>query len=140
MRRVVKPGGRIALSLWCQIEDNPYFNTLVEAVARHIGPETAAGLKSAFALSHAEEIYSLLDEAGFGQIDMHVAQLDLSLPKLAEFVPRHISATPMAAGFSRASAAVQQAIIREVAEPLSRYQVNGHMQIPFHSHMVMIRQ
>ena len=59
MRRVVKPGGRIALSLWCEIEESPYFYTLIQAIARHIGPEAAAGLKSAFALCDADDIYRL---------------------------------------------------------------------------------
>ena len=139
MRRIVKPDGRVAVSLWCNIEDNPYFYTLVEAVAKHVGPETSAGLKSAFALSDANEIYSLLEEAGFGQIDMSVTQLDLSLPKLTEFVPRHISATPMSAGFNRASEEVQQIVVKNVTEKLSRYETDGHVQIPFKSHMIICK-
>jgi ubiquinone/menaquinone biosynthesis C-methylase UbiE len=137
MRRVVKPGGRVALSVWCEIEESPYFYTLVEAVARHIGSETAAGLKSAFALSDADEIRRLLKAAGFGQIEMTVAQLNLLLPKLAEFVPHHISATPMAAGYERADEPAQQSIIRDITETLSQYETNGHVQIPFKSHLIM---
>ncbi len=136
MRRVVKPGGRVAVSLWCDIAESPYFYRLVEAVARHIGPATAAGLKSAFALSAAADIYNLLEEAGFEQIEIMVKQLDLSLPTLTEFVPRHISATPMNVGFSQAAETVQQTIIREVAEPLSRYGTNGQVHIPFKSHLI----
>jgi len=98
MRRVVKPGGRVAVTLWCPIEDNPYFDVLVSTVARHIGAKTAAGLGAAFALSAAAAIRRLCAAAGFGSIAMTVTQLDLPLPPLAEFVPRHISATPMAAG------------------------------------------
>lgn len=137
IRRVVKPGGRVALSLWCEIEECPYFYTLVEAIARHIGPDTAAGLKSAFALCNADEIYRLLKTAGFEQIEMTVQQLDLPLPKLAEFVPRHISATPMDAGFNRASEADREAVIREVVEGLGHYQTNGRVNIPFRSHLII---
>lgn len=140
MRRVVKSGGRVALSLWCELEESPYFHTLVEAIARHIGPDTAAGLRSAFALSDGDELHRLLKTAGFSQIDVRVMQLDLSLPPLAEFVPRHISATPMAVGFNRATEPVQQALIREVNEQLHRYQTNGRAQIPFKSHLVMGRK
>ena len=140
MRRIVKSSGRVAISLWCNIEDNPYFYTLVEAITKHIGSETSAGLKSAFALSDADEIYSQLKKAGFGQIDMSVTQLDLPLPKLTEFIPRHISATPMVSGFSRASDVVQQMVIKDVSEKLSRYETNGHTQIPFKSHMIIVRK
>ncbi len=140
MKRVVKSSGRVAVSLWTPIEDNPYFYTLVETVARHIGPETAVGLKSAFALTNTDEIYSLLDEAGFAQIDMQMAQLDLPMPALTEFVPRHIQATPMANGFNQASKATQQTVVQEVAEKLNAYVANGRTQIPFHSHMILCRK
>ena len=136
MRRVVKPSGRVAVSLWCPIEESPYFYTLVEAIARHIGPETAAGLQSAFALSDADEIYGLIEAAGFEQIEMMVRWLDLPLPNLAEFVPRHISATPMATGFNRADPVIQQQVVQEVIEQLSEYLTNGRPEIPFKSHMI----
>ena len=140
MRRVVTPGGRVAVSLWCDIEESPYFYTLVETVTRYIGPDTAVGLKSAFALSEADEIRGLFKAAGFEQFEMTISQIDLPLPRLTEFVPRHISATPMAIGFSQASETVQQTIIWEVAEQLSHYGTNGQMQIPFRSHLIMVRQ
>lgn len=43
MYRVLKPGGRVVLSLWCDIQERPYFDALVRAVTRRIGEETATG-------------------------------------------------------------------------------------------------
>ncbi|MCB0214433.1 MAG: methyltransferase domain-containing protein [Anaerolineae bacterium] len=137
MRRVVKPSGRVAVSLWCPIEESPYFYTLVETIARHIGLETAAGLKSAFALSDADEIYELIEAAGFEQIEMTVRQLNLPLPNLAEFVPRHISATPMAASFRQAPPAIQERIVQDVIAELGIYSRNGQVIVPFRSHMLL---
>lgn len=137
MQRVVKRHGRVALSLWCNIEENAYFHALVGAVAHHIDAETAAGLRAAFALSNASEIRRLLAEAGFRRIEMAEQQLDLPLPGMHAFVPRHIGATPMAVGFNLASESVQQAIVQEVTEKLSPYEVNRHMRIPFRSHMII---
>lgn len=135
MHRVLKVGGRLALSLWCAIEDNPYFHALVEAVAVHVGVEVAAGLKSAFALPNASTIHGLLKAAHFTQIEVNVVRLDLPVPELAEFVPRHISATPMDAGFQRAAPTVKQMIIREVSERLCAYQTTSQLQIPFKSNL-----
>jgi 2-polyprenyl-3-methyl-5-hydroxy-6-metoxy-1,4-benzoquinol methylase len=139
MQRVIKPGGRVALSLWCEIEDNPYFHLLTTTIARHIGSETAAGLEAAFALSAADKISSLLKTAGFEQIEMGTCQLKLPLPNLVEFVPRHISATPMAAGFDRATKAVQLSIVREVSGQLDRYTMNDRAYISFKSHMIILK-
>ena len=136
MLRVLKPGGRAALSLWSDIEESPYFSVLVETVASHIGTETSAGLNSAFALSDADEIQALLDESGFTQIEIATTQLDLPLPNLTEFVPRHITATPMAAGFAAAPESTQHAVIQEVSEKLSNYEVDDYVRIPFASFMI----
>jgi len=140
MQRVLRADGRVNLSLWCQISENPYFETLVNALDKHIGPATAAGLQSAFSLTETEEIHNLLSGAGFGQIEMTVTKLNLPFPDLADFVPRHISATPMADSFSQAPAAVQQDIIREVAEKMNRYAANGLVTIPFKSHMIRAKK
>lgn len=137
MYRVLKPGGRVAVSLWCDIEENPYFHVLVEVIARHIGQETAMGLKAAFGLSSADKICTLLMNAGFARVEMTIEQLDLELPKLKDFVPRHISATHMAAGFNAATQTEQQAVIQEVSVQLAAYELNAGVRIPFRTHLAV---
>jgi hypothetical protein len=66
---------------------------------------------------------------------MAVVQLDLDLPALTEFVPRHISATPMAAGYAAAPAGAQRAVVDEIVGHLVQYQTNAGVRIPFRSHM-----
>jgi ubiquinone/menaquinone biosynthesis C-methylase UbiE len=140
MWRVLRTDGRIVLSLWCSTSDNPYFEALIAAIDKHIGPETAVGLQSAFSLTDGYAAFELLREAGFRHIDVSMTQLALPFPNLSEFVPRHISATPMVAGFERASVSVQQEVIRDVITAMSRYGVNGRYQIPFKSHLIMARK
>jgi ubiquinone/menaquinone biosynthesis C-methylase UbiE len=137
MERVLKPSGRVAASLWCEMHENPYFHVLVEAIARHIGPETAAGLRAIFGLSQAEEIRGLLAAAGFNNVSMAVQQLDLALPPLSGFVPRHISATPMAAGYSAAAPEVREAVVQEVAERLAQFTMETGVRVPFRTHLAL---
>jgi ubiquinone/menaquinone biosynthesis C-methylase UbiE len=70
--RVLKPGGRVVVSLWSDIEENPYFHILADAVSKHIGEETATDLQAIFSLSNADEIRALLESAGFTNIEMTV--------------------------------------------------------------------
>ena len=137
MRRVLRPGGRVAVSLWCAIEENPYFHILVEAITRHIGADTAAGLHSAFALSDLDEISELLCNADFRQIECAVAQLNLPLPELTDWVPRHIGATPMAASFRQSALTVQAHVIQDVITELGTYSHNGEVVVPFQSHLLL---
>ncbi|MGH8495182.1 MAG: hypothetical protein ACREVN_03545 [Gammaproteobacteria bacterium] len=64
---------------------------------------------------------------------METLKLELSLPEPGPFVPRHVGATPMAAGFSAAAPAARTAVVEEVAEQLSRYEVENGIRIPFRS-------
>ncbi|MEZ4650094.1 MAG: class I SAM-dependent methyltransferase [Candidatus Eisenbacteria bacterium] len=137
MHRVLKPGGRIAVSLWCRIGENPYFDALVDAMSNHIGAETAGGLRAAFALCESDTIRALLVEAGFAQLETTVEELTLELPRADDFVPRHVSATPMSVGFSSASEDARQAVVRDVTERMKSYETDDCVRVPFRTHLAM---
>jgi ubiquinone/menaquinone biosynthesis C-methylase UbiE len=136
MYRVLKPSGYIGISLWSDLSQNPYFDTLIASISQHISPDTAAGLKAAFSLTKASEIHRLLQDTGFTHIEMSIYQLDLALPHLQDFVPKHISATPMAAGFNAASLDAQQSAIQTVEEQLAPYRTSNGVRVPFSTYIV----
>ena len=70
--RVLKNGQSLYLSLWSPIEESPYFDSLVKAIAKHINEDTAVGLGSAFNLSQTDEIKALLD-AQFSNVTFQVS-------------------------------------------------------------------
>jgi ubiquinone/menaquinone biosynthesis C-methylase UbiE len=134
MHRVIKSGGRVTLSLWCDIQESPYFNALVATISQHIGSDTAAGLGAAFGLTNPDEIRSLLSSAGFSAVEITVTQLELDLPPLEEFVPKHISATPMTVGYSAASQVAQQAVIDDLITKLAQFKYKDGLRLPFRSY------
>lgn len=137
MYRILKPGGRVAVSLWSDIQESPYFHVLVQAVTKNIGAETAAGLRAAFGLSDPETIRALLTGAGFKNVQATVKQLDLELPKPQDFVPRHVSATPMSTGFYAASEEARRAVVLDVSEQLAPYETGQGIRVPFCMQFVM---
>jgi SAM-dependent methyltransferase len=138
MRRVLKPGGRIALSLWRPLAENPYFQALVTAITEHVGANTAVALQAAFALTDDADIRVLLGAAHFRQMKLDAIQLDLELPPLPEFIPRHVSATPMAVAFSAAPPAAQQAVIADVSHQLAPFLTEFGARAPFRAHLVEV--
>ncbi len=77
-RRVLRPGGRVALAVWDDIERNPWA-ALPGAELRDRGLVAqgagAASEPGPFALGSRERVEALLAEAGFGEIDVDAIDL-----------------------------------------------------------------
>ena len=136
MRRILKTGKALYISLWCDIGKSPYFDALLKAIATHIGEDTAAGLGAGFNLTDISEIVAMVQEAGFADVTTKVSELILPLPPMAEFVPKHINATPMSVGYNNASESAQQAMLDEITQKLASYQVDSGLAVPFRSHLI----
>jgi SAM-dependent methyltransferase len=75
-RRVLKPGGRVALAVWDDLERNPWMKVLREAlVARGVAPAVGPDGPGPFALGSEEAVAELLATAGFA--DVEVEPMDL---------------------------------------------------------------
>jgi SAM-dependent methyltransferase len=68
-RRVLRPGGRLALAVWGQPERNPFFAVVGMAlVERGHVPPPEPGQPGIFSLADERRIRALLEEAGFGEV------------------------------------------------------------------------
>jgi SAM-dependent methyltransferase len=75
-RRVLRPGGRLALAVWDALEHNPWaLLPTQELIERGLSTPPARGTPGPFALSSRERVSELLNEAGFGEV--RVESLDL---------------------------------------------------------------
>ena len=134
MKRVIRDGGRIGISVWTH-DQSPYLTALVDAVSKYLGPQAAAGLSAGVALGDARIVRDLLTAAGFSKFTLSVEELNLDFPRMEEFVPRHISATPLAAAFHAADSTARDALVRQVAERLSEFTDADGTHMPFRSHI-----
>jgi len=136
MKRILKGGGRLFMSLWSEVNENPYFRALVDAISVHVNEETALSFHAASSLSDTAEIQSLLEESGFSSIEIVTRKFFLNLPDLHDFLPRHISATPMDSAFNAASSEQQAAVCQQIIEQTSQYQTDKGIYVPFQMQLV----
>jgi SAM-dependent methyltransferase len=136
MRRVARPGARIGISVWCALGENVYFDALVGALARHLGPEAAAGLLAAFSLSDRDRLLEVLG-AAIPHATVEVRELRLALPPPDEFVPRHLAGTPVAPAFDAAPASARASLLAAARERLASYADGELVRIPFRSWFVL---
>ena len=69
MRRVLRPGGRVALLVWRALHHSPGFAALADALQAVVGPEAAAVMRAPFVFGDdPRPLVTLLDSAGFGDV------------------------------------------------------------------------
>ena len=136
--RVLRPGGRLALSVWRSIDHNPVFVALAAALAQHIGPE-AAVLRQ-FALGDAEELPQLVEEAGFQEVRGEIVARTLRFPSPEEFVRRYIAGSPVSAAFNAVDHSTQAAVIADVRTSMEPFVDASGMACPLVVRIVTARR
>jgi SAM-dependent methyltransferase len=56
MRRVLVPGGRVAVAVWGPIQRSPAFAALADSLERHAGVQVAAAVRWLFSLSDPDDV------------------------------------------------------------------------------------
>ena len=120
MRRVLKRGGRLALSCWRAVEHTPGYLVLEQALARRVGPEKAA--LPPFSLGDAGVIRDLVVGAGFREVKLR-ADAKMIRFRSAEHLVRAVvgGAPTMMGALTGQGEGVLDAIIAEVAEATKHY-------------------
>jgi len=82
-RRVLRPGGRVAVSVNTVVERS-YNHQINVIIARHI-PALAEAVTRTFALGEASQLRSLFDEAGFTDIETRTVRHTFVLPSFDDY-------------------------------------------------------
>lgn len=84
-RRVLRPGGHVALAVWDTIEHNPWaLAPAQELSGRGLAPPPAPGTPGPFTLGSPERLRELLDSAGFAETRIEALNLSRRHPSFAE--------------------------------------------------------
>jgi ubiquinone/menaquinone biosynthesis C-methylase UbiE len=134
MRRVLRPGGRLALNVFQPIDRHPFYVALDQAIRARLG---ASGVGEIFALGDAEALRSAIAAAGFRDIAVERFSMDARFPDPGGFLAGEIevdtAAIPSMQALDSAARRDLVAVLRhEMAAPLAAVTRDGAVIMPFH--------
>ena len=118
IRRVLRPGGRVAVAVWGPRERNPWLGVVFDAVAAQLGrPVPPPGVPGPFSLSDAGGLAALLEDTGLR--DVAVGELDVPL-RSASFEECWERTSALAGPLSRILAGLPEPAVHELRERVRR--------------------
>jgi ubiquinone/menaquinone biosynthesis C-methylase UbiE len=132
IRRVLRPGGRAAVSVWGPRERNPWLGAMLDAVGAQLGGTfPPPGVPGPFALDSREKLMAVLSGAGFG--DIEIAEVEAPW-RGASFEQWWLVTSALAGPLVKVlEAQTEQAIERiraNAREALAQYETANGLEIP----------
>ena len=118
----------------------PFSNALGNAVDRHVTADAAAGMRAVCGLGDAEELRSLLRQAGFCDVRIKIAILVMRFASVEAFIPGQFAATPFAGAVAALDAAARTALLEDVRVALRSYTDDEGVAVPNEAHIAIARE
>ena len=132
-RRVLRPGGRLALAVWGAIERNPFFAIIAVSLVQrgHIEPPEPPPAPGPFSMASAQRTEGLLRSAGFVEVRTEEVPGRFVLPDVDEYLSViSDTAGPIALALRGLAEPDHAAVKADVEDSLRRFAADGGYELP----------
>jgi SAM-dependent methyltransferase len=114
IRRVLRPGGRVAIAAWGPRERNPWLATVLDAASEQFGaPVPPPGVRGPFELDDARRLEELLTQAGLRDVVVDEVPVPYRAATIAEWWTR---TTALAGPLAQVVATLPDEVRRELED------------------------
>jgi SAM-dependent methyltransferase len=132
IRRVLRPGGRVALAVWGPRERNPWLGVVFDAVSAQIGrPVPPPGIPGPFSLADSAGLAGLLSDTGLADVVVSELPVPLRAASFAEWWGRTSAlAGPLAKVLASLPEEAAQALGARLREATRAYRTPTGLEFP----------
>ena len=132
IHRVLRPGGRAAVSVWGPREENPWLTAMLEAVGEQLGGTfPPPGVPGPLSLGEDDELLAALKEGGFEQVEASEIEVPWGGASFEEWWERTLAlAGPVGKLLEAQPPEAVEAIKAGARQRLSRYESARGLEIP----------
>jgi len=137
MRRVLVPGGRVAVAAWRGIEVNSAFVAVADVLDRYV--DTGAGmlLREPFSGPDRADLHRLLTTAGFWAVRVRIGVIHVRFPSAREFLRREVVSTPLAEPVGAIDEARREEMAMELERTLAPFTDDDGIAFPLQTWMAV---
>jgi ubiquinone/menaquinone biosynthesis C-methylase UbiE len=139
MRRVLSPGGRLGVAVWCTLESSPGHHALVRALERHVSPEAARVMSTPFRLGDAQTLHALTAVAELRDVHVRLEQRAVRFPSTEAFTRGVLGGGTLARAGIQVSGDALDTVIGDVDQALAPYVQAAGLVFPMESHLILVR-
>jgi SAM-dependent methyltransferase len=137
MRRVLRVGGRLALSVWREMPHVPYILAVAGALADHVSAEASQRMSAPCSFGSADALRGVLSQGGFKDVQIRIDVLPMRVASLEEFLPGQFMASPIAADIGALGERAQVAFFDDIRRRLLPYMDDAGLAVPLEAHSVI---
>jgi ubiquinone/menaquinone biosynthesis C-methylase UbiE len=132
IRRVLRPGGRFALTVWGPRAQNPWLGVVFDSVSAQLGtPMPPPGIPHPFSLDDPDRLGDLLSEAGLADVRVGELPTPYHADSVEEWWERSSAlAGPLAQRLAALPADAQDALLARAREAIGAYATPTGLEIP----------
>lgn len=142
MRRVLRAGGRVVVSVWQGLDRHPFYQTLHEVSQHHLGNSS---VQAVFSLGDSDELRRLLTDAGFQQVKIEPASITARYSNPEEFLDWEIDVDPaetpeLHSLDAQARRVILAAARQDMQAALQEVTQDGQVVLASHAHVAHARR
>ncbi len=141
MRRVLAPGGRLGVTTWGPIEENPAFAAQLDAAIKAglSGSGVVDMLLQACSLHRVEDLLSMARHAGLTDVSCRTVRMLATLPPVAEWVRIYPALPPLAAAWQDCDQQARIQFLARAADLLRPFEHDGVLRVQASSRLLVAR-
>ena len=138
--RVLRPHGRIAVSVWSTGDKVPWIHAIIGPMLDHAEPDETGYIPTPYETGGPGEMVTFLESAGFQNAVEERREYALKFENEEAYLHSLLRATPIGHSLSEEPEDVQKEVLRKTRENLARWKTPEGLSIPGEGVIVVARK